>query len=159
MKKVFKLNILVLGLLLMSCGSSENNENLDHVILAVNNLENGINQFKNLTGVEPVYGGIHPNYFTQNVIVSLDDKAYIEIVAPRSGIDSIPDWIASLDSLTPVGWAVATKDVVLTRRKLDEINLATSSPEPGSRITPQADTLEWATFGVEKKMKRPSPFL
>ena len=105
-----------------------------------------------------MFGGEHPNSFTQNTIISLGNDSYIEILAPRADADSIPDWIAKLDSLAPVGWGVATRDIAVTKSKLEKLNLITSNTNPGSRKTPRGDTLRWTTFGLQTDTDTPFPF-
>lgn len=141
---------LIMVLALAACGPTErqSQEQIDHIILGVNDLQKAIEQFKALTGVEPVFGGIHPGRFSQNALVALDDNVYIEILAPQPGADSIPDFIQPLDSLTAIGWAVCTRDRLKTREKLRAIGLGCSEDRPGSRARPDGQMLAWTTFKI-----------
>lgn len=58
---------------------------LDHVIYVCADLERGSQQFEALTGVRPSYGGVHANGTTQNAIVGLGGRCYLEILAPVKG--------------------------------------------------------------------------
>ena len=148
MRKLFYSILLLLTVIFLSCQSNHKDEKIDHIILVINDLENGISQFTELTGVAPVFGGVHPNSFTQNAIASLDNQSYIEILAPRSDLDSIPNWIMEFENLTPIGWAVTAKNIDFTRSKLSNFNYAISDPNSGSRDTPWGDKLAWTTFGL-----------
>lgn len=54
---------------------------IDHVVYAVPDLDDGIRQIAELTGVEPVAGGAHPGAGTRNALLSFDDHAYFEIIS------------------------------------------------------------------------------
>lgn len=156
--KIMKNIPLVVVLLMIACQPKVMKEKTDHIILAVNDLSKGIQQFKELTGVEPVFGGVHPNSFTQNALVALDKGSYLEIIAPRTDIDSIPDWIKKLDKLTPYGWAVTTFDIEKTQKMLTNGGFKTTMPVSGSRKTSSGTMLSWTTFRLDDKDSSIYPF-
>ena len=158
MRKLLYPILLFLTVIFLSCQSNYKEEKIDHIILVINNLENGISQFKELTGVAPVFGGVHPNSFTQNAIVSLGNQSYIEILAPRTDLDSIPNWIMEFEDLTPIGWAVTSRSIDITRSKLLSLNYVISNSNSGSRETPWGDKLTWITFGFLDKNSFVFPF-
>lgn len=127
----------------------EPEENIDHIILGINDLDKGIAQFKELTGVEPVIGGIHPNSFTHNALVALDGETYIEIMAPRPDALHVPDEFLSLEKLTPIDWAVRTRHANQTKEKLKAVGIIASESKEGSRAKPDGTMLSWTTFGIE----------
>ena len=55
---------------------------LDHVIWACADLEHGARRFEALTGVRPRYGGVHASGLTQNALVGLGGRCYLEILSP-----------------------------------------------------------------------------
>jgi len=144
--------------LALSCTRAEPQEKIDHIILVVNNLEKGMAEFKALTGIEPVMGGVHPNSFTQNALVALDNSVYIEILAPRTDVDSIPEWIMQFESLTPGGWAATTFDVAKTQQKLVDLGFTVTEPQSGARAKPDGTKLSWTTVGVRDKDTTVYPF-
>lgn len=123
---------------------------IDHVIIGVADLDRGIEEFRRLTGVTPVAGGVHPGRGTHNALVALDEDRYLEILA------AVPDPPASdevtevrrLEKLTPWGWAVSTDDIDATMKFLEETGFEVSPAVPGSRRKSDGTTLEWRTFGV-----------
>ena len=50
---------------------------VDHILLGIDDLDRGMEQFEKLTGVRPVYGGKHPRG-THNALVSLGNGTYLE---------------------------------------------------------------------------------
>ncbi len=124
---------------------------VDHVILGVGRLDVGMKDFEQLTGVRPVYGGKHPTG-TENALVSLGDGTYLEIIAPQAGVaaDAGTDFadLLALKSLTPVGWAVSSQNLVDLRRQLSSAAFSVTTPDDGSRVTPSSGTLRWQTFDL-----------
>ena len=149
--------LVIVSILFSSCSRSRTNERIDHIILVVNDLEKGMQQFEELTGVKPVFGGKHPNSFTQNALVALDNNAYIEILAPRNDVPA-PDWIMQFRSLTPSGWAVYTSDIEATKQKLAEMGFSLSEVMSGARAKPDGNMLSWSTMGFTNKDTQVFPF-
>src|SRR5688572_14691066 len=91
----------------------------DHLILAIRDLDEGVRRFQERTGVRPVFGGDHPGRGTRNALVSLGSGLYIEILAPQVGAP-VPEaaGLEGLADLTPMGWALAVRDVDAVRRRL-----------------------------------------
>ena len=131
---------------------------IDHVLLGIHDLDQGVADFEALTGVRPVYGGKHPGG-THNALVSLGAGVYLEIIAIQPGAADTGENsdLKGLRSLEPVGWAVSTSDTDAARAQLEAFGFATSDPEPGSRITPARTTLSWKTFALHDEF-RGAPF-
>jgi hypothetical protein len=55
---------------------------IDHVIRAVPDLDDGVEHFRALSGVRADVGGVHPGRGTRNSLVSAGDLMYLEIIAP-----------------------------------------------------------------------------
>ena len=52
---------------------------LDHLMYAVPDLELGMQQIHELTGIKPVMGGSHPGVGTRNALLSFSADQYLEI--------------------------------------------------------------------------------
>jgi len=133
---------------------------VDHIIVSVGNLKDGSRQFQEMTGVEPVFGGLHPGRGTQNVLVALGPRTYLEILGPQTGVD-LPESVKALlalDDLTPTGFAVSTTDMPETVARLQEHGYVASDPASGSRSLPDGGTLAWTTMGITTPAMEAAPF-
>jgi Glyoxalase-like domain len=131
---------------------------VDHVMLGIDDLDHGIQAFEQATGVKPVYGGKHPGG-THNALVSLGGGTYLEIIALQNGVTDAGEYagLKQLRTLTPIGWAVSSKDSAELRNRLSAAGLAVTEPVPGSRTTPAGATLSWQTFGLKDNFEE-APF-
>ena len=134
----------------------------DHLVIGISDLDAGTDRVTELTGVRPVFGGEHPHTGTHNALASLGAGSYLEVVAPRPGVDpgdsQLAAWLAGLDALTPILWAVSTTDADATLARLESAGFTTSEPEPGSRRTPDGSVLEWRVFGLSAPQLAAAPF-
>ena len=133
---------------------------IDHILIGVPNLEDGIRAFESATGVAAVRGGRHPSRGTENALVSLGHGAYIEIIAPQPNAEpnEFVTQLRALHAPAVMGWAVHVVDAGEAAKRLATAGFTPSKPQPGSRVTPQGATLEWTTFGVEKPQIATAPF-
>ena len=135
--------------------------NVDHIILGVSNLGEGMAAFEAATGVKPVIGGIHPGRGTQNALVSLGDGTYLEIIAPQTQPDASDEMVRGLQALTAprlVGWAEQVADTASARAALERAGFTLTPARPGSRVTPAGARLEWTTFGIADLTIATAPF-
>ena len=67
---------------------------LDHLVVAANNLDEGHAWARDTLGVEASAGGKHEGLATHNTLVKLDGKRYLEIIAidPDAGAANCPRW-------------------------------------------------------------------
>jgi glyoxalase-like protein len=123
---------------------------IDHVIVGMADLERGMDRFEQLTGVRPVIGGANPRTATRNALVSLGNRRYLELLAPRG--DAPPsadiDLLRKLEDLTPLRWVVSTSQPEVTVRHLRQLGYGISDPLPGSRVKPDGTTLRWVRFRI-----------
>lgn len=134
---------------------------IDHIILGVNDLQKGIEEFERLTGVKAVYGGAHPGRGTHNALASLGGSHYLEILAPNPEDGGDPNWIGDLKglaSLTPVGWAARGEDLPALRQALEHQGIETGEVRPGARDRPDGTHLAWKTLNFPPSAHALLPF-
>jgi hypothetical protein len=136
--------------------------NLDHILLGCQDLQEGIAFVERQTGVHAAFGGVHPGRGTQNALLSLGDKHYLEIIAPDpKQADSQNPRALSLRKLAEpriVTWAVHSSDLAGVAKKLRESGIAFQGPTPGSRRRPDGRLLQWQTLDVQNDASGLLPF-
>ena len=135
---------------------------LDHILLGVQNLETGIAFVESQTGVRAVFGGVHPGRGTQNALLSLGDRRYLEIIAPDPAQPDAKNPIAveirSLQQPRLVGWAAHTGNLSSFAEKLRAAGIAFQGPTPGSRKRPDGRLLQWQTLNLDDDSDGLLPF-
>lgn len=119
---------------------------LDHLLWATPDLEDGAAQMEKLLGVEPVFGGVHPGRGTANQLLSLGDDFYLEIYGPDPNIDEPKDSGVALAALEAPGlweFAVRSDDLDAIAAAGRAIGFTVNGPRAGSRAKPDGSTLSW----------------
>jgi hypothetical protein len=134
---------------------------LDHVIVGVSDLDRGVREFAERFGVTPTPGGRHPGRGTQNALVSLGARTYLEILAPDPTQPPIASqaYLADLASLTVVDWVIGTTNIEATAARLKQAGYNVPGPAPGSRQRPNGELLQWRTLNFESGNESPQPFV
>lgn len=134
------------------------NIDLDHVLIAVEDLAKAGQEFEVGHGLGSVEGGRHPAWGTANRIIPLGDS-YLELIAvidaALAAESAVGRWVASAvtETARPLGWAVRTSHLDEMARRLD---LPISA---GSRVTPGGERLGWRAAGMEQAIAEPAlPF-
>jgi len=134
---------------------------MDHLMVAIRSLPEGIAEFERLTGVKAVVGGKHPGRGTENALVSLGGGSYLEIIAPQADAPQLfADYepMRTLDRLTIFTWAVGVSDATAAAAALKTAGLSVTPVAPGARVTPAGERLEWSTFGLADRSIPIAPF-
>jgi Glyoxalase-like domain len=131
---------------------------LDHVLIAVADLEAAAAAFDERFGLASVEGGRHGAWGTANRIVPLGAN-YIELVGvvdeAVAAESTFGRWIAEGASPAgrPIGWAVRTDALDDVAKRLG------LTVTDGSRKTPSGELLRWRSAGVEQAIAYPAlPF-
>jgi Glyoxalase-like domain len=132
---------------------------VDHVLVGIADLEDGLRQLTALTGVTPERGGQHPGRGTQNALLSLGPKLYLELIASVAGPPPGMEKLSELQRPTPVGWAIHTTDLDATSSRLRAAGFQVSVPRDGARVRPDGRRLQWRTAELEDVPGDLTPFL
>jgi hypothetical protein len=127
---------------------------LDHVLIAVTDLEGAAREFEARHRLPSVEGGRHRDWGTANRSVPLD-SSYLELVAVvDQGVaagSAFGRWVGdgATEAGRLIGWAVRTSDLDDVAGRL---GLTVRS---GSRITPSGEELRWRSAGIDEAIAEP----
>ena len=134
---------------------------LDHILLGCNDLEHGIDFVEEHTGVRAAFGGVHPGRGTQNALLSLGIRRYLEIIAPDPQQNASAELASMLKKLTEprlVGWAAHPGDIQVLAADLAKAGIVAEGPTPGSRKPPDGNVLHWKTLNLKDDANGLLPF-
>src|SRR5579859_4444924 len=129
---------------------------LDHILLGCSDLEQGIAFVEAKTGVKAAFGGVHPGRGTQNALLSLGERQYLEIIAPDPkqtgtvGSQSSVERLKLRELAEPklVTWAVHPGSAAELAERLKRASVVAEGPMPGSRKRPDGRMLQWKTVNL-----------
>lgn len=125
---------------------------LDHLIWAVPDLDQGVGAMEKRTGVRAAYGGRHPGVGTHNAILDLGDRRYLEILAPdptQTRFSSFGALVRDLREPKLLSWAVRTDDVRAISDAAQRGGLRPGVVLSLSRRSPSGVTLSWRLMQIE----------
>lgn len=144
------------------------NHYLDHVVLGVNNLDKGMDDFREITGVTPKKDGTDATFGTHSAIVGLGENMFLEIIAPDPKADPdllnpelrelVYDRLQTLDSLTPFRWAIGTSNLERTTKFMRRASSRPSEVMAGSRDRGWGRDLAWTWVKVNVPDSHVTPF-
>lgn len=121
---------------------------IDHLVIAVRDLDEGAGELERKVGLAATGGGRHPTLGTQNRLAWLGDS-YVELVsiADRSVAESSWLGIPAIAALERGGglvtWAVATDAIVTDVASLRAGGARFGDPMPGRRERPDGAVVRW----------------
>jgi hypothetical protein len=135
---------------------------LDHILLGVRDLDEGISFMEKKSGVHAIVGGSHPGAGTRNALLSLGTQRYLEIIAPDPQQNSSPSalhkGLSELASPALISWAVHTRDITGDANRLRKAGIAFDGPLDGSRKRPDGLLLQWKTLRLKDDRDGTLPF-
>ena len=135
---------------------------LDHILLGVRDLDEGISFIEKKSGVRAIVGGSHPGAGTRNALLSLGTERYLEIIAPDPQQTSAPNalhtGLAELNTPKLISWAVHTHDIAAAAASLRKASLVADGPLDGSRKRPDGLLLQWKTLRLKDDRGGTLPF-
>ena len=128
---------------------------VDHLLLGVADLAEGIAWVERATGVKPVMGGSHPGVGTRNALLSLGGRRYLEIIAPdpEQAVYKPVNFQTDLRTLTTprlFAWA-ATGDITTLVENARRTAQPIIGPIEWSRARPDGGVLEWKTLRMRNR--------
>jgi hypothetical protein len=130
---------------------------LDHIVIAVSDLEQGREWFHERSGVMPAAGGPHPGLGTHNALftVSSDQhqNCYVEILAPdprQENTSPVAQGLAELTEPALFHWALRTTGLGNLAAQLASAGVAVGQPFDASRQRPDGELLEWQLLGLHE---------
>jgi hypothetical protein len=123
---------------------------VDHLLLGTADLNAGIAWVEQRTGVRAVSGGSHPGVGTQNALIALGGRQYLEIIAPDPAQTAYNFSIDVRRLAEPrlITWAAAAGDLDALAKTAREAGHDVLGPRNGSRTRPDGKILAWKTLGV-----------
>jgi hypothetical protein len=127
----------------------------DHLVWGVPDLEAGVSQFRELTGVNPVFGGRHATG-TANYLVGLGNGAYLEIIGilgdERGNGVPQPFELENLTQPRLVTWCLRSHDIASDVELAAAAGVDLGEIVSLSRQNPAGEILAW-----QMTRKRPMP--
>jgi len=134
---------------------------LDHIVIAHPNLDQAREEFADLTGCAPAYGGPHVGGGTHNALVSLGDSVYVELISPdpdQLGSDQgdkkggLADRLSALRGSQLLAWAARSSslDEVGAAINQRDAGIKASAPFAMARKQPDGTTLNWQLMNLSQ---------
>jgi hypothetical protein len=133
---------------------------LDHILLGCPNLDDGIVYVEERVGIRAAFGGVHPGAGTQNALLSLGDRRYLEIIAPDPNQPNAEDArsLKTLKGPKIIGWAAHPGNLDDFALTLKKAGIEATGPKPGSRKRPDGQVLNWKTLILQDDADGLLPF-
>lgn len=120
---------------------------IDHIVYAVPDLKEAMNQFEQLSGVRPAFGGYHTTEGTKNALVSLGNLRYLEFLAVDRNNDQapLPRWMGVdlIHSPTITRWSLKSSNLEQDSEVLRNYNTQLGTIKSGQRKTTNGQLLAW----------------
>jgi hypothetical protein len=137
---------------------------IDHLVIAVRDLDGATDELERRVGLAATGGGRHPSLGTQNRLAWLGDT-YVELVSIADPGVAAGSWLGvpTLAALERGGglatWAIATDSIVADVATLRAIGADLGDPTPGERERPDGRFVRWQLAVGGKLGPAEPPFL
>ena len=130
-------------------------ENIDHIILAVKDLEAAENNYKKIFGINPVWKGVHNELGTSNVIFNFENT-YLELLAATgSGIGAeLINKTIKKNGEGLSGLVLGTKNINAFNKKANESGYLLSEVASGGGISEKNKKRKWLYQFLPSEMTR-----
>ena len=130
-------------------------DNIDHIIIAVKDLESAESNYKKIFGISPVWRGAHNELGTSNVLFNLENTYFELLAATGSGIgaDLVNNTIKKNgDGL--LGLVLGTKNINAFNKKASELGYLLSEVTSGEGKNEQNEKRKWLYQFLPPEMTR-----
>lgn len=134
---------------------------LDHLLLGIADLDQGIEWVRRKTGISATMGGSHPGVGTRNALFSLGNRQYIEIISidpMQQETSPRADLVRGLKTPRLITWAAATPDIDSIKRLAVHSGYSVEGPSDGSRVKTDGTRLKWKTLSLQNDFDGVIPF-
>jgi len=135
----------------------------DHFIIFVADLDAAMQTFRRL-GFDARPGGEHPAFGSHNALIALADGAYIELVAFKNpALAETTFWRDGVRKLRAGegfgGYVLGSNDLSRAVAYIRARGINATDPNPGSRVRPDGQRVEWRTALLNDSPVSALPFL
>ena len=122
---------------------------LDHLLWGSRDLDTATAVLFQRTGVQAVFGGHHPELGTQNALARLDDRVFLEVIAPAPALPAggLARELAKLAEPALVMWAARTASASGLVARAKAVGLTATVVE-GHRARPGGGIVRWTNVFV-----------
>jgi hypothetical protein len=142
-------NDLILGIVPGIIYSLNMKSTLDHLLLGIADLDQGIEWVQEKTGVRAIPGGNHPGAGTRNALLSLGNHRYLEIIAldpKQNPTGRMATLLHDLAAPRLITWAAATSNIDSIRLSAQAAGYRLEGPSDGARQKTDGHMLRWKTI-------------
>ena len=132
-------------------------QGIDHIVIVVNDLPQAAEDYERL-GFTVVPGGKHP-VGSHNVLISLADGSYIEIIAFYRDASNHRWWEPLRKGERLVDFCMQTNDLRGDTERLRAAGVTINDPVPWSRTRPDGYELKWLLSLAQGSHRGVAPFL
>ena len=120
---------------------------IDHIVYAVPDLEEAIDDLENRLGIRPTFGGYHTTKGTKNALVNLGNACYLEILTTDEKNTSVkaPRWMG-VDLAGPpqiTRWSLKSNQLEEDSKILQDYRVEMGMIEGGQRKMTDGRLLTW----------------
>ena len=120
---------------------------IDHIVMCVPILNDGIKHVERITGITPTIGGRHLDRGTHNAIFKIGPRSYFEILAPDpQNLSVTKDRWMGVDHVTGptiTRWALASPDIRIDAQRLSQVRGTPVPVSKGQRALSNGGSLQW----------------
>jgi hypothetical protein len=121
------------------------NLKLDHFLVGAADLKKAAEWFTMLSGITPVFGGVHPKLGTANYLVSLGSGCYLELIGPIPGEEprGLGKALSEFQAPELFWFAVGSNELPGHAKELKALDMVPAGPFGGKRHSTEGVELTW----------------